>query len=215
MSNVLAQGAARAHLTAKGHATKARITAVAARLVFERGVASTSVEDVCREARVSASQIYHYYGDRNGLIRAVVQHQAQHAVASADPLQSNLDSVPALRSWAKFQVELQVERHCVGGCMLGSLISQVGEIDPDTRPELAGGFSQWAAVIASGLQSMKDRGELDDDAIPADLATALVAALEGGLLLTQVQRSVRPLDVALSTVIDRIESLSRPDRASA
>ena len=152
MSNVVSQrtgqGTAAVHLTAKGQATKARITGVAARLMFERGVARTAIEDVCREARVSASQIYHYYGDRDGLVRAVVQFQAQHAVASADPLKSNLDSVAALRSWARFQVDLQVERHCVGGCMLGSLISQVGEVDPETLPEFAGGFTRWAAVTA-------------------------------------------------------------------
>jgi TetR/AcrR family transcriptional regulator, transcriptional repressor for nem operon len=178
--------------------------------MFERGVASTAIEDVCREARVSASQIYHYYGDRHGLVRAVVRFQAQHAVDSADPLKSNLDSVTALRSWASFQVGLQVERHCVGGCVLGSLISQVGEVDPETLPDFAGGFTQWAAVIAAGLQAMQDHGRLVAEARPADLATALVAALEGGLLLTQVQRSARPLEVALSTVIDRIETLTGP-----
>jgi len=49
------------------------------------------------------------------------------------------------------------------------------------------------------------------DADPEQLATALMAALQGGLMLTQSQRSVAPLETALKTVIDHIESLSTTD----
>jgi TetR/AcrR family transcriptional repressor of nem operon len=53
---------------------------------------------------------------------------------------------------------------------------------------------------------MHRRGELTAD--PADLALALLTALQGGLLMTQIQRSVRPLEVTLDTVLDRIQSLT-------
>ncbi len=51
---------------------------------------------------------------------------------------------------------------------------------------------------------MHDRGELDTD--PDDLALALLAALQGGLLLTQLQRQVRPLEVALDSMLDHVEA---------
>lgn len=55
---------------------------------------------------------------------------------------------------------------------------------------------------------MQRRGELRSDAKPAELAEALMASLQGGLLLTQAQRTHRPLEVALATTIDYIESLT-------
>ena len=57
---------------------------------------------------------------------------------------------------------------------------------------------------------MHDRGELGPDASPDRLATMTLAALQGGLLLSQVQRSTEPLEVALDTVIDYLSSLAVP-----
>jgi hypothetical protein len=43
---------------------------------------------------------------------------------------------------------------------------------------------------------------------PGDLALATLAALQGGLLLAQVQRDTRPLEVALDAMLDRIQALT-------
>jgi TetR/AcrR family transcriptional regulator, transcriptional repressor for nem operon len=45
---------------------------------------------------------------------------------------------------------------------------------------------------------MKTRGRLRADADPAALATATMASLQGGLLLTQVRRDPRQLRIALN-----------------
>jgi hypothetical protein len=59
---------------------------------------------------------------------------------------------------------------------------------------------------------MHERGELRGD--PDELALALMAALQSGLLLMKVRREPEPLCAALDTVLDRIESLieARPPR---
>jgi TetR/AcrR family transcriptional regulator, transcriptional repressor for nem operon len=53
---------------------------------------------------------------------------------------------------------------------------------------------------------MHRRGELAGD--PDDLALALLTALQGGLLMTQIHRDVRALEVTLDTVLDRTASLT-------
>lgn len=58
----------------------------------------------------------------------------------------------------------------------------------------------WERWIVGGLQAMKDRGDLPAAADAADsgqLGTGLLAAFEGGLLLTQARRSIKPLGSAL------------------
>jgi hypothetical protein len=44
---------------------------------------------------------------------------------------------------------------------------------------------------------MKARGKLRNDANPAALATATMASIQGGLLLTQVRRDPQQLRIAL------------------
>ena len=45
---------------------------------------------------------------------------------------------------------------------------------------------------------------------PVGTGATMLAALQGGLLMSQVQRSTVPLEVALDTVIDHISSQMVP-----
>lgn len=193
--------------TAKGLATRARIVAAAADLVFEYGVAATPLEDVQKKAGVSGSQMYHYFSDKQELIQAVVAHQAQ-GVRDLQAQLGPLDSLEALRAWADFHVDLQRKRHCIGGCELGSLVAQLAETDPQARSVLSASFISLERSLIDGLRAMHNRGELQPHADPEQLGTALLAALEGGLLLAQTQRDVAPLKKALDAVIDHVRCLS-------
>jgi hypothetical protein len=59
---------------------------------------------------------------------------------------------------------------------------------------------------------MRDRGQLVPAADADQLATAILAALEGGLLLAQIERNVRPLAAALDVMISLTESLAPGSR---
>jgi TetR/AcrR family transcriptional repressor of nem operon len=188
-------------LTSKGQATKQRIVRTAAGLIAERGVAGTSIENVRTAAGVSGSQMTHYFHDKRSLVQAVVGLQADAVVRSTE-----LDSFTALRQWAKDQVQHQIDNACKGGCRFGSLAGELAESDPATRQELATGFDRWEIALRDGLQAMRDRGELSPDADPGRLATSLLGALQGGVLLTQTHRDPRPLEVTLDAMLTHVES---------
>jgi AcrR family transcriptional regulator len=195
-------------LTRKGQATRERILAASARLMFEHGVAGTSTEDVQAAAGVSTSQIYHYFGDKRMLVRAVIAYQTEAVLGVQQPLLSRLDSLDALRAWRDFVVELQRRHGCAGGCPIGSLGSELADSDPEARAEVAAGFARWEHAIRDGLRAMHSRGELRADVDADVLALATLAALQGGLLLTQIRRDTRALEAALDTVVDHIASLT-------
>jgi len=95
-------------------------------------------------------------------------------------------------------------------CPLGSLGSELAELDHVARPDVAAGFSRWESAIRACLRGMRDRGQLVPAADPGQLATAMLAALEGGLLLAQVERNTRPLAAALDVMISFTGSLAPP-----
>jgi AcrR family transcriptional regulator len=119
-------------LTPKGRATRDRIVAVAAQLMFEHGVGSTSLADVQEAAGVGASQVYHYFGDKQSLVKAVIAY--------------NTDAVPGTvrprlgwTAWTHCELggtclsKTQRDRHCEGGCPLGSLVAELAENYPECR----------------------------------------------------------------------------------
>ena len=203
--------AATRKLTAKGRATRARIVEAAAELVFAHGVARTGIDDVRARAGVSASQLYHYFTDKDDLVRAVIAYQTDGILDAQQPLLDHLDSFEALERWRDLLVGLQEQRHCVGGCPIGSIAAELADGDPEARADLAAGFERWESPIRAGLARMRDRGELRADADTDALALALLAALQGGLVLTQTRRSTEPLRTALDAMLTHIRaSAARP-----
>ena len=195
-------------LTPKGRATRDRIVAAAADLMFEQGVAGTSLQDVQQAARVSGSQMYHYFGDKASLVHAVIARQGETLLGRRAAVAEPVDSLRGIRAWRDFVVSTMRRRECRGGCQIGSLASELSDLDPAAGSGLAATFQRWISAIRDGLQAMQDRGELRADADVRQLACALMAAAEGGLLLAKAQRDVAPLEAALDTVIDRIASLT-------
>lgn len=194
-------------LTPKGRATRERIVAAAAQLMQVQGVTRTSTEEVREAAGVSSSQLYHYFGDKGSLVRAVIAYQTERVLGVQREYLGHLDSMSALRKWRDLLVGLEQGLRCEGGCPLGTLASQLAETSPAARVDLCSAFERWEDGIRSGLRAMHDRGEFAKHVDPDRLALALLAAVEGGFLLTQVRRTTAPLEDALDTMLDYIESL--------
>lgn len=192
--------------TAKGTLTRSRIIDAAAELVFAHGVARTGIDDVQRRAGVSASQMYHYFTDKDDLIRAVIAHQTEAVLAAQRPVLDELDSFEALDRWRDLLIDLQEQRDCVGGCPIGSIAAELADIDPHARADLVESFERWEAPIRAGLARMRARGDLRPDADTDALALALLAALQGGLLLTQTRRDTTALRTGLGAVLAHIRT---------
>ena len=79
------------------------------------------------------------------------------------------------------------------------------EADPAARTKVADGFKRWEATIQSGLREIHARGRLKADTDPDTLAP--LAALRGGLLLTQIQRSTKPLEALLASILELVARL--------
>jgi TetR/AcrR family transcriptional repressor of nem operon len=189
--------AAHLPITEKGRATRRRILQAASRLIAARGADAVSLEDVEREAGVGRSQLYHYFDGRDDLLRAVIDVTTDAVLGAQDGLLGDLDSFAAIDRWFDGLVALQEQRGAVGGCPIGSLVGQLAERDQQTRAALASGFERWEQPLIEGLTRMQDRGELRPDASIQALADTTMAAIQGGLLLTQVRRDPRQLRQAL------------------
>jgi TetR/AcrR family transcriptional repressor of nem operon len=189
----------RPRLTPKGERTRARIVEEAAHLIHERGVAGTTLDDVKAAAEVSGSQLYHYFPDKEELVQAVIDYQADTIVNNQQ--HANLGTVKGLRAWRNMVIAAAKSTKTKGGCPLGSLGGQLAESDPEARALIAAGFERWSTAISDGLQALHADGQLPSDINPDDLAVTLLAALQGGLLLAQVQRSTQPFETAVDTLL--------------
>ena len=152
----------------------------------------------------SKSQLYHYFADKDALMRAVIEFQTGAVTGGVAARLEAVNSLAGLRRWRDAVVTMNRAARGIGGCPLGSLASELSDRSESARALLAHGFALWESHFTEGLKAMRDRGELNAEADPAELATAVIAALQGGLLLAQTTRQSRPLELALDMAIGHI-----------
>ncbi|MGA3252713.1 MAG: TetR/AcrR family transcriptional regulator [Mycobacterium sp.] len=194
-------------LTTKGRATRERIVAAASELMLQRGVARTTIEDIQEAAAISTSQMYHYFADKNDLVAAVIDFQTDHVLGVQHLGLDRIDSIKDLYRWRDIMVDLVRNLGCVGGCPIGSMANELSETDPIARARLARSFAQWENMIHDGLVTIAARGELRKGTDINRIALALLAGIQGGLLLSQVRRDTAPLEAAVDTMIEHLSGL--------
>jgi AcrR family transcriptional regulator len=172
-------------------------------LVRARGAANTTIDAVIEASKVSKSQVYHYFADKDDLVLAVIQRQAECVLGTHEELLRKLNSVAGLRRWRNAVVELTRQTNCAGGCPLGSLAAELAEM-PRTRAALAQSFARWASYLEAAFARIQARAGREANGDLGELSEAMLAGLEGGLLLAQTMRSTRPLELALDMAIDHV-----------
>ncbi|MEM6110300.1 TetR family transcriptional regulator [Mycobacterium sp. 050272] len=203
------QGPSSSRLTARGAATKTRIVAAAASLVQQHGVAGTSLDDVMAATGTSKSQLYHYFANKDALIREVITTQLGRVIAAQEPNLAAVSSWEGLQRWCDHLVAMTRARQGVGGCPLGSLVGELADRSDSARHVLAQCFAEWESYLSAGFLAMRDNGELAAEADPAELALTMMSALQGGLLMAQTMRSARPVELAMNMALGHLRAYRR------
>lgn len=167
----------------------------AARLINAQGFTHTSVEDVIREAGLSGkSHFYHYFPSKDALGYEVLDRQfnrfADRGLAILrEPMIEPLDR---LTLFIDTLVALQREREGRSGSPFGNLAGELAESHEGFRQRLDVVFERWAQQIQSLLWELRE--QLRDGVDTARLARFVIAALEGGMLMTRVKRDVTVME---------------------
>jgi AcrR family transcriptional regulator len=193
--------------TKRGQATRERIVRASAQLISERGAAATSLDDVIAATRASKSQLYHYFGDKHGLVEAVVEHQSATVLGFQARTLASVHGWEGLERWADEMVAMVEQQRGRGGCPIGTLAAALADTDERLRAALSDAFHAWRDAIMSALGRLRDNGLIADDADLDKLATITLAAVEGGLLLAKTTRDSGQLRIALDGAIAQLRSV--------
>ena len=195
-------------LTARGAATKARIIEAADQLMYERGVASTTLADVRASSGTSKSQLYQHFAEKDALVKEVIEARAEALLSQQRRRLARVESLRGLELWRDELVERNALRNGAYGCPLGALANEIADHDEDTRKVIAAHFDAWLQLLTDAIEELKKRGVLTPSAEAHALATGLLAALQGGYLLAKTARDVRPMRVVLDMAIAQVRGYS-------
>ncbi|MFC5747433.1 TetR/AcrR family transcriptional regulator [Actinomadura rugatobispora] len=183
-------------LTPKGEATRRRIVEGAAAQIRENGVVDTTLDDIRARTRTSKSQLFHYFpGGREELLLAVARFEAGKVLDDQQPYLGDLTSWDAWTAWR----DAVVDRYRSQGrrCPLHVLTSQLGSVTPAAQAVTTELMRQWQDEIAAGVRHMQSAGEVSRTLPPDRTAAALLAGIQGGVVIQMSTGSTAHLEAAL------------------
>jgi AcrR family transcriptional regulator len=187
-------------LTRKGEATRARIVAGAAAEFRRRGVADTTLDHVIERTGTGKGQLFHYFpGGREELLVAVAEHEAERVISDQEP---HLGRLAGRGDWEAWR-DAVVARYRRQGeeCPLSMLISQIGKGSPAGRAVTTTLLREWQDELAAGIRRTQERGEIGPSHDPERSAAAIVAAIQGGVLVLLSTGEIDNLEAALDFVL--------------
>src|SRR4051794_18149775 len=176
--------------------------------MYVRGVGATTLDDVLAASGVSKSQLYHHFAGKDALVRAVVDHVGERVIERERESLGHVSTIRGLQRWRDALVQNNALRHGAYGCALGTLASEVSAQDDLARRALSHLFTEWQGLLAGVLRRLQDEGVLPAEVSVDQLATGLMAAVQGGYLLAQTERDVAPMAMAIDVALAHIESLA-------
>ena len=170
-----------------GH--RERMVTSAALLIRERGARPTAIADVLAHSGAPRGSAYHYFpGGRNQLLCEAVDYAADYVSGA---LSGTEESIEMLDIAVAFYRDGLLGSDYRAGCPVMAVAVEAGDPQIGAEPvaRAAAAFERWRDLIRESLAA----DGLDRDNA-ADLATTVIAALEGALVMARAGRNVAPLD---------------------
>ena len=197
MSCVITHRKSSQGITLTSRNPRERIVYEAAQSIRERGVIDTSVRQVVIRANAPRGSLQHYFpGGKEQMVKEALWWSADFAAIEVSrALASMSHPTPGMlfeKLTAQWEREL-VLRHFMRGCPLVAGAADVVATDDAIRQVISDGFEHWLSAVRRALRHM---GVSPSRA--RSVATVIVSALEGAIILSRAEQSVRPLiDVTL------------------
>jgi AcrR family transcriptional regulator len=199
----------------RGSVTKERILDTTAALFRQQGFSATSMAEIAAETDSTISPLYlHFPGGKDDLGEAVIRYAADRY--QTEVIEAALDSSSSLaRAVGNLftgVIEHLVDSDYAEGCPISTVALEVAATNDSLRETTAEAYEGWIGAMAERLQ---EAGVTRAGA--RKVATAVVALLEGALILARAARSTEALEVtrvqAMEVVGEAVNGSSHRTRA--
>ena len=181
--------------------TRERMIETASGLVHRRGFHGTSLNEILTESGAPRGSLYYHFpgGKEELVLQAARQGVAMVTQLLKEILAGSPDPAEGVRSFVAAAAHMLRDSGYVFGCPVAPIV-----LDSPESSALAEvcqeAFEEWRQVLAEGLGSGGIEG-----ARAESLATVVVCALEGGLLLARARRDIAPLDAVAEELASMVQ----------
>jgi len=174
--------------------TRERLINATQELLWERGYAAASPKEILNRAEAGQGSMYHHFAGKQQLAVAALEESAAAMRADVDSLLNGEGTAPE-----RVVAYLERQRDSLRGCRMGRMT-----YDPEVlaTPELLSPVSETLSWVVDAIASVISQG-LDQQEFPAStdahqLASMVVATVQGGYVLARAKQKPEEFDAAVN-----------------
>lgn len=180
-------------MKSKGQLTKERILDEATKIVVQKGFQATSISDILNATDIKKGSLYFHYPEKNVLIHAILDKVQEGFMRFLDSSLSGSSPGEALDNFFSAVLKKHQEAEFVGGCIFGNTALEMGDKCEDISKKIGDVFEKWVEKLTIVIKSAQDSRQIRDDLSAGMLAHQIVATLEGGIMLSRLNKDEKPL----------------------
>ncbi len=191
----------------KGQETRSHILRESRRLFTLQGFQNTSISEIIAVTGVKKGNLYYHFSSKEELGLAVLSDAADEFFTILENSFSGYDCNERILASCQVIMDLMQQTNFVGGCLFGNTALEMSDSTPRFREIIRDVFDRWIAVITQELGKHSTSGEADgaQSQTDSDLAVAIVALLEGGIMLSRVYRNQESLTICIDAVSEMLQ----------
>ena len=164
-------------------------------LLLDRGYHGSGLQELVQKVGVPKGSFYNYFDSKDAFGAEVVGHYLEPFIRQLDVHlnRSDLSAKEALRAYLDALIAQLEHRDFHGGCLLGNLIGEIGELSGLCQDALRAGVHRYRDKLREALARGQREGDFRADRDAAAMADFLLDAWQGALLRMKIERSVAPL----------------------
>ncbi|MEH1015917.1 TetR family transcriptional regulator C-terminal domain-containing protein [Micromonospora sp. CPCC 206060] len=171
-------------------ASRQRIVAGAADLIRRRGLAGSTIRDLAGHSGAPLGSTYHYFPRGKQQLAAEAIHHAGHRVSEIIDRELHAGPAAALRAFLALWRQTVIDNDFRAGCVvLAVAIEEPSDDSDEATAAAAQVFTTWHRKLATAL---REHGATPEQA--GQVATLVVAGVEGAVAMCRAQRDIRPFD---------------------
>ena len=190
----------------KGELTRERIIAEAASVFNRQGFAGCSMQDVMEATGLEKGGLYRHFRSKEELAVESFRYALAQAVKlRTDKLDRSHGAVEHLRSIVKRFVESPSP--VPGGCPLMNTAIDADDGNTVLRAMAKNALSDWRARLCGVIEEGISNGQIAPETQPRRVSNAIIATLEGALMMSRLEgrkTALRDAQITLDSLLEGI-----------
>ena len=186
--------------------TKDKLLQIGAKYVHLKGFNNTGLQEVLKEANVPKGSFYFYFKSKEEFGLAIIDvfisfFEKSIGYSLSDKSLSGLQRIKAFLITTS---GILSENNFSGGCPIGNLSLEMGDLNENFRLKLSAAFSKMEEKIFECLKDAQSAKEINKTIDIKTSAAFIINSWEGAIVRAKSEKSNKPLEILEEMIFEKI-----------